>query len=35
VLVVLIVLTQEAADAMAHDGVLPETIVRLVVQRPA
>jgi hypothetical protein len=27
--------TQEAADAMAHDGVLPETLVFLVEQRPA
>src|ERR1700757_2366847 len=27
--------TQEAADAMAHDGVLPETLVLLVEQRPA
>lgn len=25
--------TQEAADAMAHDGVLPETLVILVEQR--
>lgn len=25
--------TQEAADAMAHDGVLPETLVLLVEQR--
>ena len=27
--------TQEAADAMAYDGVLPETLVLLVEQRPA
>ena len=27
--------TQEAADAMAHDGVLSETLVLLVEQRPA
>jgi hypothetical protein len=27
--------TQEAADAMAHDGVLPETLVLLVEQQPA
>jgi hypothetical protein len=27
--------TQEAADAMAYDGVLPETLVFLVEQRPA
>lgn len=27
--------TQDAADAMAHDGVLPETLVFLVEQRPA
>ena len=27
--------TQEAAEAMAHDGVLPETLVLLVEQRPA
>lgn len=27
--------TQEAADAMAFDGVLPETLVLLVEQRPA
>jgi hypothetical protein len=27
--------TQEAADAMAFDGVLPETLVFLVEQRPA
>jgi hypothetical protein len=27
--------TQEAADAMAHDGVLPETLVLLVEQKPA
>jgi hypothetical protein len=27
--------TQEAADAMAHDGVLPETLVFLVEQRSA
>ena len=26
--------TQEAADAMAHDGVLPETLVLLVEQKP-
>ena len=26
--------TQEAADAMAYDGVLPETLVLLVEQRP-
>jgi hypothetical protein len=26
--------TQEAADAMAHDGVLPETLVILVEQQP-
>lgn len=26
---------QEAADAMAHDGVLPETLVILVEQTPA
>jgi hypothetical protein len=26
---------QEAADAMAHDGVLPETLVLLVEQTPA
>ena len=26
--------TQEAADAMAHDGVLPETLVLLVEQTP-
>ncbi len=26
---------QEAADAMAHDGVLPETMVLLVEQRPS
>jgi hypothetical protein len=26
--------TQEAADAMAHDGVRPETLVLLVEQRP-
>jgi hypothetical protein len=26
--------TQEAADAMAHDGVLPETLVLLVEQEP-
>jgi hypothetical protein len=25
--------TQEAADAMAHDGVLPETLVLLVEQK--
>lgn len=27
--------TQEAADAMAYDGVLPETLVILVEQRPS
>jgi hypothetical protein len=27
--------TPEAGDAMAHDGVLPETLVFLVEQRPA
>jgi hypothetical protein len=27
--------TQEAGDAMAHDGVLPETLVVLVEQAPA
>ena len=27
--------TQAAADAMAYDGVLPETLVLLVEQRPA
>jgi hypothetical protein len=27
--------TQEAADAMAYDGVLPETLVLLVEQQPA
>jgi hypothetical protein len=27
--------TQKAADAMAYDGVLPETLVLLVEQRPA
>lgn len=27
--------TQEAADAMVHDGVRPETLVLLVEQRPA
>jgi hypothetical protein len=27
--------TPEAAEAMAHDGVLPETLVLLVEQRPA
>jgi hypothetical protein len=27
--------TQEAADAMAYDGVLSETLVLLVEQRPA
>jgi len=27
--------TQEGADAMAYDGVLPETLVVLVEQRPA
>jgi hypothetical protein len=27
--------TQEAADAMAHDGVLAETLVLLVEQAPA
>jgi hypothetical protein len=27
--------TQEAADAMAHDGVIPESLVFLVEQRPA
>jgi hypothetical protein len=27
--------TQEAADAMAHDGLLPETLVLLVERRPA
>jgi hypothetical protein len=27
--------TQEAAEAMAHDGVLPETLVLLVEQHPA
>ncbi len=26
--------TQEAADAMAHDGVLPETLMLLVEQKP-
>lgn len=26
--------TQEAADAMAHDGVLPETLVLLIEQKP-
>lgn len=26
--------TQEAADAMAHDGVVPETLVLLVEQKP-
>jgi len=26
--------TQDAADAMAHDGVLPETLVLLVEQKP-